>query len=72
MKTRIYAAPAVKGLTHRYRSSIYELVVIWAFALNAGLGMKGIFGITIYGIGPRPTHGHHCILGDTCLAYFNS
>ena len=32
-------------LTHRCRSSIYELAVIWELALNEALGMKRIFSI---------------------------
>ena len=32
-------------LTPRYRSSIYELAVIWELALNEALGMKRIFSI---------------------------
>ena len=32
-------------LTHRCRSSIYELVVICELALNEALGMKRIFSI---------------------------
>ena len=32
-------------LTHRYRSSIYELAVIWELALNEASGMKRIFSI---------------------------
>ena len=34
-------------LTHRCRSSIYELAVIWELALNEALGMKRIFSITM-------------------------
>ena len=32
-------------LTHRCRSSIYELAEIWELALNEALGMKRIFSI---------------------------
>ena len=32
-------------LTHRCRSSIYELAVIWELSLNEALGMKRIFSI---------------------------
>ena len=32
-------------LTHRCRSSIYELAVIWELALNEAFGMKSIFSI---------------------------
>ena len=32
-------------LTHRCRSSIYELAVIWELALNEASGMKRIFSI---------------------------
>ena len=39
-------------LTHRCRSSIYELAVIWELALNEALGMKRIFNIIMeYGLG---------------------
>ena len=34
-------------LTHRCRSSIYELAVICEFALNEALGMKRMFNIII-------------------------
>ena len=32
-------------LTHRCRSSIIELAVIWELALNEALGMKHIFSV---------------------------
>ena len=35
----------VKLLTHRFRSSIYGLAMIWELALNATLDMKHIFSI---------------------------
>ena len=39
-------------LTHRCRSSIYELAEIWELALNEALGMKCIFSINMeYGFG---------------------
>ena len=38
-------AKGFKLFTHRCRSSIYELAVIWELALHEALGMKSIFSI---------------------------